>query len=221
MPQPFFIGAREFPSRAAAENHVRSIRDAYEDFDPLEPEDHVFMADLLALHSEAAQKIGTGIHAFYVQVDQEWQNSRHFVVVRQDGSQTDFSFKNCIYGPNPRSDVLAALRAAVVEQITRFRDAELVPGKLCPISGEGLTRKNTHVDHVAPDTFVALATRWTTQLGADLVQLELVPNAPNQLVRGLRDPAQILSWQAFHQASAVLRLISRTANLSTVRRRTS
>ncbi|MBS0659382.1 MAG: DUF3223 domain-containing protein [Verrucomicrobia bacterium] len=202
---PVQIGPCWFPSRKSALEHVRKIVAAYADFERLQDEDHEFVCDLLARHSEAEAKIGCGIHHFYVRTDERWGKSRHFVVAHLDGSETDFSFLNCIEGPNPRRDSLDALRAAIVPQILSFRDTTALDGRhLCPYTGERLTRSNVHIDHIPPDTFNSLAMQWASENCLDIRALVLVPNAPNQLVRELLDGSVTASWTDFHLRRARL-----------------
>eukprot|EP00250_Pteridium_aquilinum_P026606 c33287_g1_i1 orf=74-1144(+) len=58
--------------------------------------EHMMLEDLLKKgHQESCQKIGSGIKAFQVRINQEF-NSRCFYVIRKDGSMKDFSYRKCV-----------------------------------------------------------------------------------------------------------------------------
>jgi len=184
------------------------------------PDDEVFLRDLIAIHPEAEQKIGCGISGFTTEVDPIWRTTRHFVVVRTDGSITDFSFHTCIDGNNHRKDVLQALRHAVSDQVINFQRLSFCrcTPVLCPYTGEELSTSHCHVDHEPPNTFLSLVTQWMKELGIGYPDIELVDNVDNQWVREMKDERLSSSWQRFHISNCNLRLISPTANLSHVKR---
>lgn len=217
---PIQIGAQTFPTKSEAKNHARAIMARYEEAEIVIGADDLFLRDLVAIHPEAERKIGSGISHFTTKLDPVWRKNRHFVIVRTDGTDTDVSFHICIDGSNERRDVFHALRHAVAEQVISFQRAafsdDILP--ICPFTNEILSFSDAHVDHIPPDTFFALATRWMQQNGIEYQDVPLVDNADNQWIRVMRDRTQEDSWCAFHQNSARLRIISRIANLSHAKR---
>ena len=217
---PIQIGPRLFGSKAEAKSFTRELISRYGDGEIISGVDDIFLRDLIAIHHDAAKKIGCGIAHFTVQPDPNWGTTRHFVIVRTDGSDTDFSFHTCIDGSNERRDVFHALRHAVAFQILDFQQAAFAGDVLpiCPYTQSVLTSSNAHVDHAPPDTFLVLAMRWMAEETLLISDIPLVENADNQWVREMRDPRQQASWQAFHLQHATLRIISRQANLSHAKR---
>lgn len=217
---PIQIGPRLFSTKKEAKEFSRQIMARYSEGEQIVGEDDLFLRDLVSIHPEAATKIGCGIAHFTTQTDPVWRNSRHFVIVRTDGSDTDVSFHICIDGSNERRDVFHALRHAVAEQVIAFQRTAFADEHLpiCPYTGEMLSLADAHVDHTPPETFFALATRWIEESGLTLLGIPLVENADNQWVRAMKDRDQEESWSAFHLANAKLRIISRPANLSHVKR---
>ena len=216
---PIQIGARLFGSKSEAKEFSRDIIRRYAEGEMIVGEDDLFLRDLVAIHPEAAQKIGCGIAHFTTQLDREWRKHRHFVIVRIDGKPTDVSFHTCIDGSNERRDVFHALRHAVADQVFAFQLAALDGSPVhCPYTSALLTKENVHVDHAPPDTFFALATRWMNEHGLSVPSVPLVDSADNQWVRTMCDEAQQSSWSDFHRSNARLRVISRPANLSHVKR---
>ncbi len=217
---PIQIGARLFATKAEAKTFARNIIARYSEGEIISGTDDLFLRDLVAIHPEATKKIGCGIDYFTTKLDEVWRTNRHFVIIRTDGSDTDFSFHVSIDGSNNRRDVFHAMRHAVAEQVIAFQRAALscATRPICPYTQEVLTITTSHVDHTPPDTFFALATRWMQENDFSISDIPLVDNADNQWVRSMRDPDQETSWSGFHQAHARLRIISRPANLSLVKR---
>lgn len=220
MAKPVTIGERRFPSQQAALAFARAIRDRYGDGDKVAPADAAFLEDLLRLHPEADQKIGVGVANFSVQTDPVFGRTRHFVVHREDGSSTDFSFKSCIEGSSIRRDALSALREAVADQVTGFKN-EAFAGRsevLCAVRGVPTRFCDAHVDHIPPWTYSALVTEWLQHEGIKLEDVAVTPPADNQHLATMTDARQLHSWQRFHREHARLRIVCSEANLSDVRR---
>jgi hypothetical protein len=217
---PIQIGLRLFGTKAEAKKFARDVMARYAEGEIIVGADDAFLRDLIAIHPEAVAKVGCGIAHFTTELDPVWRNSRHFVIVRIDGSRTDVSFHICIDGTNDRRDVFSALRFAVSEQVISFQTAAFLSDSLliCPYTGEELTEGNSHVDHAPPNTFFVLATRWMGENNLSVADIPLVDNADNQWVRQMRDTAQASSWSEFHRDNASLRIISRPANLSHAKR---
>ncbi len=220
MKIPIQIGAHSFPTKSAAKDYARFILDSSSDGEIIDNQDGLFLRNLVAIHPESSQKTGCGIDHFTAATDPIWKTTRHFVIVRTDGSSTDFSFHTCIDGANDRKDVLSALRFAVSDQIINFQRCSFAVNKLiyCPYTDQLLAPIFCHVDHTPPDTFMSLVSRWMTQEKLEFSDLPLVDNADNQWVRELKDSEQSSSWQRFHITNCNLRLISPVANLSHVKK---
>lgn len=221
MPRsPIQIGPRLFATKTEAKNFSRDIIARHAEGEIIFGTDDLFLRDLVAIHPEAARKAGCGIAHFSTALDPVWRNSRHFVIVRTDGSETDVSFHICIDGSNDRRDVFHAFRHAVAPQVVDFQRRALGSDQqpICPYMGVPLTVANAHVDHAPPETFFALANRWMVENSLTVMDVPLVDNADNQWVRRMLDPKQEESWTNYHRAHARLRIISRPANLSHVKR---
>lgn len=217
---PIQIGPKEFDTKSAAKTFCRELIKRYKDGVVIVGMDDLFLRDLVAIHPEAKQKLGGGIAHFTIQLDPEWRTTRHLVIVRLDGSATDVSFHICIDGSNDRRDVFHGLRRAIVSQIVAYKTAAYVGDILpiCPYTGAVLSYPDGHIDHAPPNTFLTLATGWMQANGWSVGDVALVDNADNQWCRQMRDSTQSASWQAYHREHARLRVISRVANLSHVKR---
>lgn len=210
------IGDKSFKSKADAKNYIRGIIGKYRNDEPVSlADDDRFLRDLIAGHPHADEKIGCGIERFTVRADVVWRSSRHFVIIRTDGTETDFSFHTCLDGESIQATVRGAMRHAVRGQVLAFKH-EVISGPCpsCPISGVALTADNSHVDHEYPATFSALADQWRTEQMLEWKMIVIGPSKDNQLVREMADPGQIESWKGFHRDNARLRLLSAAANLA-------
>lgn len=223
MAKPVEIGERSFPSRKSAEREIRAIRDKYRDGVPLALEDDRFIRDLLSLHTEVFEKEGSGVSFFTVETETVFGGkNRHFMIHREVGPGTDFSFLHCLRPEgSDRNDRMNALRQAIKPQTRAFRDEELDSGReiVCPYESVSLNRENCQVDHDHPWTFGALVFAWLGREGLELSEIIITPPRDNQLVAQMADPRQVDSWTNFHRVTARLRLLSVRGNQSGARRR--
>lgn len=221
MPVPVFIGGLIFPTKAAAKDFFRSLRDRYPNDTEITGEDYEHLRALIACHPEAEGKIGSGIASFSVSVDAEFGSTRHFVVHRTDGSSTDFSFLACIDGRNHRRDRFEAMRRAVEDQIVAFRDAYFsgTAARVCPLRGIPITPHSYHVDHAPPRKFLVLAETWLDLNHLNFLGVHITPPGDNQIVARMTDGVQLESWSKFHRDNAILRMLSPLGNLSDANRR--
>jgi Protein of unknown function (DUF3223) len=197
-------------------NWCREIIAAAEDGELVTGDDAEFLLWLLDRHPRAAEKIGCGVAGFTVQDAQ--MGTRCFVVHRVDGSSTDFSFYSCITAPDGTVLVRRAMRRAISDQTSEFKRASAARGPLvCAVTGQVLSWDNAHVDH-APPVFVALADDWAARVGG-YSAIRLTPAADSQLGRTIADGAAAEAWAEFHRTNAQLRIVSRLANLSLLRKR--
>lgn len=187
------IGAESFPTLGKALNRCRDLLNKYDGEDIPSGPDRDFIMALLHRHPGSSDKIGTGVVGFRVVLgggDVGLAPTRHFEVIRTDGTCADFSYKICLHGQTTRSQVLAAMRTAVAEQSAVVR------------AGAHSTELKMHVHHDGI-AFRQLAEQW---LSTENLTFETVAVAcpAHGLGKIMKDPRQMSSWQAFHQARAVL-----------------
>lgn len=179
-----------------------------------------FLDALIAMHPEADVKIGVGVHQFVIRPStvNPWQ--RTFWIVRQDGTETDFSYRKCITPPSPLQDFKRACRTAVKPSVLAFkaRVFEAGPIVLCPITGDALTIDEAHVDHASPWTFDRIAMEF---LGDRDPSVMVRPTEDGSCITEFSDSEIALEFCAFHDERACLRLVSRRANLSLLTRKES
>jgi hypothetical protein len=176
----------------------------------VDAQDEDFLRWLLQYHSAAAEKIGCGAH--HIEIRPNQFRSPAFWIVRLDGTATDFSFNVCISGAHPRRAVVYnALRNAVVDQVSEFKQKILLAGDArCAVTGASLYPSNSHADHVTP--FKDLADQFIASVGG-IDMIPIVPSADGVMQHHVADGVVKETWQAFHREHAVLRLVTAEANL--------
>jgi len=106
MKKPF----GRFPSIAAARKNAQRIFKEYRNKGPIPKPDADDVADLLNNHPDRVEKIGPGVAHFCVESN-HWTEPC-FVVVRIDGTKSEFSLKVALAGKHPseESQIVEALR---------------------------------------------------------------------------------------------------------------
>jgi hypothetical protein len=180
---------------------------------PLREEDDCYLREILPHHPDAAEKIGAGIA--HIEVRANGWGGRTFWIVRADGTETDFSFESCLTPPTPFQELYRACRTAVVPSILAAKNAifDTTPTVTCPVTGEQITRETAHLDHANPWPFDAIVAAFIKSL--------VEPTRDGDLETRFRDPAFAERFRHFHDERASLRAVSRWANLSVLKRRSS
>lgn len=192
-------------------------------------EDFEFLYALVRRHPHSDNKIGCGIKSFEI-VKTVWNNWCLYLT-RQDGSRTDFSWRECLKATPEGQSMVKAMRRAVDLQILEYLETKTFKGQLCCLCNKAVAE---HVDHVPPDTFEVIS-------GAFLkMQESKPPRKPSQpddrenrvhhkglidtysddgdLGRRFTDPTIEKEWQDYHRNQAVLRFLCAFCNLSVVKK---
>jgi hypothetical protein len=207
------IGDRRFATKKAATDEIRRILYAWPDREPITGADAELLTALIAMHPRAAEKIDNGIRACPVQP--AGRGTRCFHIVRVDGTSIDFSYKTALSGDASHPALVRrAMRASIDRQIAEYRRKAFAdcPTHVCPISGNELRNNpDTHVDHTIP--FIDIADTFAVAMnGYNNIDVHhsVQPGMPGpQLTSPTRE-----EFQAFHKATAKLRLLHAAANLA-------
>lgn len=110
----FRLAYRAYKSKGEAQGHIQRMLHGEE------PIDHEILLALLKLHPNADRKIGCGVKRFFTRLHPEFRRSPTWWLERHDGTETDWSYRQC-FNPVPAGQkVLAVLREAVREQIVNY-----------------------------------------------------------------------------------------------------
>lgn len=165
----------------------------------------LFVAAILSRHPDALSKAGCGIAGFTTSTDPRYRTGRHFVIIRTDGSTTDFSWKEAI-APSSRDQKLRdAMRTAIEPQVIAFRHSQ--PFMACALNAGH--RGPYHVDHDNP-SFQDLADTFASSLGG-YGNLTLLPHRDGDTTERL-GPDEHDAWIRYHQDRASLRMLCQPCN---------
>lgn len=195
--------------KTRARKMCQDIASAHQDGEMIGEPFSSFLLELLDRHPCAGEKRGPGVRGVSV-ITEHTYGTRYFILLRTDGSATDFSWRACITPPVHEDDCKKAMRAAISQQVIRFRHAQFSSSssQSCALCGTALSRL-AEIDHASP-SFEELAQSYATALGGwDSVKLE--PSADGQIGRTL-SPGDAYTWTVFHQSKAVLQLLCGACN---------
>jgi hypothetical protein len=146
-----------------------------------------------------------------------------FVLVRTDGSRTDFSFMKCLRTPSSLDRFRAACRRTVADDVLAFkrahfeRHADAARCVVCPLSGRRLGWHQVHVDHAPPWTFRRIVDAFIEREGIRPDEAVIFGTADGEVEPRLADPRLAERFRRFHGETASLRVISATENLRAAR----
>jgi len=202
---PVVLSTRTFSSQTACQRYFsQMLSDAVLD-------QEFWNVDLMALlqnHPSAASKIGVGVRRFVAR--RNIGRVPGFYLIRNDGSEEDFSIKVCIKGPRSHKEqVNLALRLAIEPQKRRFREKTF--RGVCEVTGKSILRKELQIDHIK--RFEILVDEWFSEEGVGFLNVGVREVASGEGVEmAIED--QKISWQSYHRANATLRCVSKEFNLS-------
>lgn len=208
----FWIGQRKYQRKGEAEETVRKLLHGHKVGYELEGEEFDLIRDLLDMHHEAADKIGSGVKGIRIAppLIGKWNG---FEVIRTDGTSIDFSYKTCFKAPSLRSQVHNVMRAEVNDLTSRYFDARLAAGRFTSdLSGVALRQDDTAVSHFQGPSFAEIADRFAESEGG----WESIPLTPSskQGLGDFVDREQADRWRVHWEQNAVLGLLTQAENLS-------
>ena len=216
--QSYVVMGETFQTKSTLEERIRNILHCYRDGQSLSQADFSFMLEVLRWHPDYELKKGVGIKSIITKTNPFYRNTRCFWIIRQDGSDTDFSYLECLKGTPHEHKFINACRVAVEPYTQKFKREffENLNGEqaICPLTGEPLFFIGSHVDHQAPRTFQQLVKEFVSHYNIDISQVEINTSAvDNTFQDTFADEKTEKLWVDYHNTHAELRIISRNANL--------
>lgn len=178
-------------------------------------QDVSFVTELFARNVEASQKTAAGVAGFFWAKSPQ-HSTECFWVKRTDGSETEFGLQACLDGFARLNR--SALRAAVREDVERYRNLRILPADLdfvSEYSGLRFPVAEAEVDHVVP--FDQIIDDFFSPRGIDLAAALLTAAVDAQSEPVWRDPPLIAEFRTFH-GTFRLRLVHSRENQSAIRR---
>lgn len=207
------IADMTFPSKQAAKDYCREIIKSVKNGDVISGTADSFLRGLIQYHPESSSKIGTGIDYFSTATDTQWGHSRHLLICRTDGTQTDVSFHSCLNKPNDRIHYIQALRDAISIQILTFKTKSFSDCTTlsCPYKNIPMSILDCHIHHEPPE-FRKLVEGWLCKIGMRLEEIKITEHRDLQYTTRMTCGMQIKSWTDYHKQHANLRVISQSAH---------
>lgn len=142
-----------FRSQGKLVAHIRHILNKkYQVGQTVDNDDKAFLLDLLEDHHNPARKKGSGVKDIVIRKDPNHRSNRKFFAVRTDGTESNFSYMQCIQKDTLEKRFQAACREAVSEDVIAFKRAVFQKGTVtCPISEKQVAWDTCEVDHQNPD----------------------------------------------------------------------
>lgn len=223
---PYTIGGREFKSKQTVTDYFSHILRTNKVGTKLPKNFEKDVIILLQFHTERDEKIGCGIDHIKTEkhldaINGFYSNTQHFHIYRTDGTDIDFSYKNCVnnmgksgYKGKKKDDLTKSFRFVVRPQIDAFRTKAFGKKQYlkCEVLGVNFSKKTCHVDHIPPMTFQNLFDNFLEHYGLTIEEIETQP--VDNIYDTVKDEAIRNNWYNYHQKHAQLRVIHKTANLA-------
>lgn len=209
----------EFPTKAKAIEFFRAMMNRYHAGTLIPEPDSAYLLNLLERHPRAQQKFGDGVsHFFKKKTD---QGTFCFWLRRNDGSETDFSFYDCVSGKSksPLQEFAEACRTAVEPELAlhkarHFEEHGDAENKVaCEITKERIAIYESHLDHKKPLTFQVIVLTFLTANAIDLAQVRLRRPGDGEHKITFEDEALAERFRIYHRGLAQLRIVKPRENL--------
>ncbi len=206
----FWIGQREYRTKAAAGDAVRAVLHKHPVGTALSGDEFDLVRDLLDMHHEAEQKIGVGVAS--IRVAPPFMGPHPgFEVVRTDGSVIDFSYRSCLQTPSLRSQVHNVMRVEIDDLTTAYFESRLAQETfVSDLSGVPLRTNDTAVSYFQGPSFAQIADGFgAAETGWEAIKL--TPSTAHGLGRFV-DRNQSERWRTYWAARARLGLLTKSEN---------
>lgn len=210
-----FVNGHKFDTKMALKEYVQDILNSYPHRKPLSKEHFDFMLEILDRHPNSLEKVGLGVKFMDIRENGYGKNSRGFWIVRNDDTETDFSYLKCLNPPTGHNIFSSACRKIVRPEIDRFRDRffEQARTPTCPITGKNVSPKSCHVDHAPPLTFARIVSGFISLYNVNVDDPSIFnPSEDGVIGNNLSNKMMIRDFVTFHNCFASLRVTSIEAN---------
>jgi len=221
--QTINIGDKTFKTKAESKEFIKTILNKYELLTPIDTIDFQFISELLKRHPEYERKVGSGINVIVIKMDGNWGKTRCFHIQRTDGTETDFSYINCIDNDTSREPMRmfkqsarSAIEEQIVSHLSRYlnRNIDSNNNVICQKSLKEIHRDQATVDHTPPITFDKILTDFLLINSIEPSQIEYIGFGDNEYNKQFRDEKIRIEFADYHRQVAKLRVISRHENLT-------
>ena len=201
------IQGQTFSTKKSLKEKCKEILNSYKDGVRLNLFDEEFMIDFFTQLAKSNKLKGLKIVEVYVRKSKKFPNLQ-FWIKREDGTETDISYLNCISPRKKIDEISDACRRAVESIITEYKFKHVYP-TTSDLSGQSiLCPDDAEVDHYDMD-FVELVSNWVSLNGGE----EKVHSKINETEDGsekteFTDRALVESFIQYQNSHTHLRLIT-------------
>jgi len=185
----------------------------------LEGEWNLVLSDVLRMHAcfdgkTQGQDFKIGVRKCPIN-----PRNRQFFILREDGTDTDFSYIKAISESQDKLGRLKeALRVSIKDQTVAFKDDYFKQNQdrsgyvVCPETGLKIKLKDCHIDHY-PKQFDEIVKEWADLY--DVISEEVAMRHPgdNATVWVVEDQSLMESFQQYHLENASYRIVLNKVNL--------
>lgn len=179
----------------------------YQNGDHINEEDSQLLLELLE-RQVGEDKISDGVDFFYRAANPKWPSKSSFRIRRLDGSDTDFSFYDCIKGakPTPEKYFYRACHYIASRRFETVKREWIDKGQPCALSGSKLTQENSEVRHDTPK-FATILQSFISENALEISYSMFQPDSDAQIVVEFTDKALSKKFEDFHKKHAKLHVI--------------
>ena len=175
------------------------------------------MKYIFPYHPEWKDKEGVGID--HIEVRPDGYGHKCFYLIRKDSTVTDISYLTSITPPSKKEQVRTACRTAIRPTIKDIKNSVKLPYR-CPITGDIITSmEDIQIDHYDME-FNDVFELWIKDKDLDWLYEDVMKsNVDGSTITSFKDESIIKDFIEFHNTHTHLRVVSKKANLSVLKRK--
>ncbi len=213
------LGERYFLSKSQLVAWIKTILNPIITPYKLSDEIKSIIEALLNYHPKAIEKIGSGIKEIWVESNGSLRSGNRFVVVRNDDTRCDFSYKYCLGKSLPSHPlrVREAMRNAVRPYVTEYKSKYFTNNQdqegyaLCELTKKKIHYNSVDVDHMPPYSFENLVVNFLLENDLKFKKIKLEKKDEVSLLM-ISDPYIKNKWIDFHNQKCHLRIIDKNTH---------
>lgn len=168
-------------------------------------------------HPEWNEKEGVGVD--HIEVRPDGYRKKCFYIIRKDSTVTDISYVSSITPPSKKEQVRTACRTAIRPIIENIKNRVELPYR-CPITGDIITSMDDiQIDHYDME-FNDVFELWIKDKNLDWLYGDVKKSSTDgSTITSFKDESIIKDFICFHNTHTHLRVVSKKANLSVLKRK--
>lgn len=201
------IQSQYFSTKKSLIEKCKKILNSYKDGNKLNLSDELFMIDFFTQLAKNNKLKGQKIVEVYVRKSKKFPNLQ-FWIKRENGTETDISYLNCISPRKKIDEISDACRRAVESIITEYKFKHIYP-TTSDLSGHSIVCPDeAEVDHYDMD-FVELVNNWISQNGGEeKIYSKINETEDGSEITEFTDSTLVESFIQYHKLYTHLRLIT-------------